>query len=47
MGAVVKITVPVSLRKELQNASKVVHFGDLVATLGARMRPNVILGALR
>ena len=39
---VVKITVPVDLRKELQNITKVV---DFVATLRAQMRLNVSLGA--
>ena len=42
---VVKITVPVNLRKELQNIAKVVYLEHFVTTLGAQMLLNVTLGA--
>ena len=42
---VVKITVPVNLRKELQNIAEVVYLEHFVTTLGAQMLLNVTLGA--
>ena len=42
---VVKITVPVNLRKELENIAEVVYLEHFVTTLGVQMLPNVILGA--
>ena len=42
---VVKITVPVNLRKELQNIAEVVYLEHFVTTLGVQMILNVTLGA--
>ena len=42
---VVKITVPVNLRKELQNIAEVVYLEHFVTTLGVQMLLNVTLGA--
>ena len=42
---VVEITVPVNLRKELQNIAEVIHLEHFVTTLGAQMLLNVTLGA--
>ena len=42
---VVKITVPVNLRKELQNIAEVVYLKHFVTTLGVQMLLNVSLGA--
>ena len=43
--AVLKITVPVNLRKELPIIVEVFHLGHFVVTLGAQMLLNVSLGA--
>ena len=43
--AIVKITVPVNLRKKLQNFAEFVYLDDFVTTLGAQMLLNVTLGA--
>ena len=42
---VVKITVPVNLRKEVQHIAEVLHLKHFVATLGAQMLLNVSLRA--
>ena len=42
---VVKTTVPVNLRKELQNIAEVVYLEHIVTTLGVQMSVNVSLGA--
>ena len=42
---VVKITVPVNLRKELQNIAEVIYLEHFVTTLGAQMLLNITLGA--
>ena len=47
LRVVVKIIVPVDLRKELQNRARIVHLLHFVVTLGAQMRPNVSLGAFK
>ena len=47
MGLVVQITVPVDLRKDLQNITKVVNLRHFVATLGGQMRQDVSLGAFK
>jgi hypothetical protein len=42
---VVKITVPVNLRKELANMAEVVYLEHFVITLGVQMLLNITLGA--
>ena len=44
MREVVKITVPINLRKELQNIAEVVYLEHFVTTLGVQMLLNVTLG---
>ena len=42
---VLKITVPVNLRKELENMAEVVYLEHFVITLGVQMLLNITLGA--
>ena len=44
---VVKMTVPVDLRKELQNIAEAMIFLHFVVTLRTQMHPNVSLGAFK